>query len=361
MVRFSSNIEPLVRVLEETSRERLLEEIGARIRNGLSYRELLTALLLAGVRNIQPRPVGHKFHAVLVINSAHLASIASSNSERWLPIFWALDYFKSSQAQDIREGDWTMAPPDEARIPSASHAREAFTHAMDNWDEEAADAAICGLVRTAGANEIFEILSRYGGRDFRDIGHKAIYLANSWRTLQTVGWHHAEPVLRSLVYALLATEGESNPANSDKPADRPWRENKSIAGKINPDWQNGNRNPEATLELLSSFREATPAEASKKAMELLNRQVAPQSIWDAMFAGGAELLMRRPGILSLHALTTTNALRFTFDNCANDETRRLLLLQNASFLPLFRGDPSSLKAKIRFVGRINWGLRANSD
>src|SRR5436305_11398084 len=53
MVRFSSDIEPLVRVLEETSRERLLEEIGARIRNGLSYREILTALLLAGVRNIQ--------------------------------------------------------------------------------------------------------------------------------------------------------------------------------------------------------------------------------------------------------------------------------------------------------------------
>jgi hypothetical protein len=34
---------------------------------------VLAALLLAGVRNIQPRPVGFKFHAVLVVNSAHLA------------------------------------------------------------------------------------------------------------------------------------------------------------------------------------------------------------------------------------------------------------------------------------------------
>src|SRR5690349_5055588 len=57
IVRFGPDIEPLVRFLEETPRERLLEEVASRIRRGLSYREVLTALLLAGVRNIQPRPV----------------------------------------------------------------------------------------------------------------------------------------------------------------------------------------------------------------------------------------------------------------------------------------------------------------
>jgi hypothetical protein len=76
-LRISAELEPSVRLLEETTRERLLEEVGARIRRGLSYQKVLAALLLAGVRNIQPRPVGFKFHAVLVVNSAHLASIAS--------------------------------------------------------------------------------------------------------------------------------------------------------------------------------------------------------------------------------------------------------------------------------------------
>src|SRR5262245_30315816 len=84
-VRFRSKIEPLVRLLEEAPRERLLEEVAGRIKRNLSYRELLAALLLAGVRNIQPRPVGFKFHAVLVVNSAHLASLASPDSDRWLP------------------------------------------------------------------------------------------------------------------------------------------------------------------------------------------------------------------------------------------------------------------------------------
>src|SRR4051794_8433316 len=63
-VKLNDDIEPLVRVLEETPREKLLEEIAGRIRQGTTYREIVAALLLAGVRNVQPRPsVGFKFHA----------------------------------------------------------------------------------------------------------------------------------------------------------------------------------------------------------------------------------------------------------------------------------------------------------
>src|SRR4051794_25514606 len=226
VVRLQPEIEPLVRLLEETPRERLLEEVASRVRKGAAYRDLLAALLLAGVRNVQPRPsVGHKFHAVLVVNSAHLASLGSPDTDRWLPIFWALDYFKSSQAQDVREGNWTMGPVDESAVPPARKARQAFRDAMDRWDESAADAAVAGLARTAGVNEVYELFCRYGARDFRSIGHKAIYVANSWRTLQCIGWQHAEPVLRSLAYALLNSEGKANPAGNDYPADRPWRRN----------------------------------------------------------------------------------------------------------------------------------------
>lgn len=343
IVRFHPDIEPLVRFLEDTPREKLLEEAGARLRRGLTYRELLAALLLAGVRNIQPRPVGFKFHSVLVVNSAHLASLSSPDSDRWLPIFWALDYFKSAQAQDVKEGDWTMAPVDESRLPPAHKARQAFAEAMENWDEAAADLAVTALARTAGAQEMFEIFCRYGMRDFREIGHKAIYVANSWRTLQVIGWQHAEPVLRSLAYGLLDRGGDLNPAKADLPADRPWRSNQFAIAKIRTDWLEGKPNDSATMEMLETLRHASPDEACGKVIELLNRGVARKSISDALFAAAGELLMRRPGILSLHACTSTNALHFAFQNNANDETRRLLLLQNAAFLTLFRGEEKSLK------------------
>src|SRR5688500_2359662 len=126
-VRRQPEIEPLVRLLEETPRERLLEEVGQRVRSGqAAYRDVLAALLLAGVRNVQPRPVGFKFHAVLVVNSAHLASLNSPEPDRWLPIFWALDQFKASQARDVREGDWTLGAVDERAVPPSHAARGAF-------------------------------------------------------------------------------------------------------------------------------------------------------------------------------------------------------------------------------------------
>jgi hypothetical protein len=336
-VRFQPEIEPLVRLLEETPRERLLEEVAARIKRGLPYRELLAALLLAGVRNIQPRPVGFKFHAVLVVNSAHLASLASPDSDRWLPIFWALDHFKDSQARDVREGDWTMGSVNESAVPPPPRARQAFTEAMNNWDEAAADAAVVGLARSASAQEVFEIFCRFGARDFRDIGHKAIYVANAWRTLQHIGWQHAEPVLRSLAYALLYHEGE-NPAQRDAAPDRPGRRNLALVAKIREGWQQGKPGVEATTEMLATLREASADEACDKVLEQLTRGVAPQSIWDALFLGAGELLMRQPGIVALHAVTSTNALHFAYQTSASDETRKLLLLQTTAFLPLFRGD-----------------------
>jgi hypothetical protein len=333
-VRFTDDIEPLVRVLEETPRDKLLEEIGSRIRRGLSYREVLSALLLAGIRNVQPRPsVGFKFHAVLVVNSAHVASMNSPDDHRWLPIFWALDYFKEAQAQDEREGNWTMAAADEAKLPEASKAREAFVAAMDAWDEAPADAAAASLARSAGLGDAFELLFRYGCRDFRSIGHKAIYVANSWRTLACIGTEHAEPVVRSLAYALLNRE---NSPREDAPADRPIRLNRELAAQIRNTWLDGKLDDKATEELLTTLHSGSDEESSRLVVELLNRGVAPQSIWDALFVGAGELLVRQPGIVALHAVTSTNALHFAFTTAADDQTRRMLLLQNAAFLPLFR-------------------------
>ena len=46
--------------------------------------------------------------------------------------------------------------------------------------------------------------------------------------------------------------------------------------------------------------------------------------------------MRRPGIVPLHACTSTNAMHYAYQHSFNDETRRFLLLQNAAFLTMFR-------------------------
>ncbi|MCM2374636.1 hypothetical protein [Aporhodopirellula aestuarii] len=336
-VQFSSDIEPLVRLLEETPREKVIQTFAAKIQTGTSYREVLAALLLAGVRNVQPRPsVGFKFHAVLVVNSAHLASLAAPDTDRWLPIFWALDYFKSSQARDVREGDWTMAAVDESKVPPSHQAEQAFRDAMDAWDVEAADVAVAALCRSASADKIFDLMSHYGCRDFRSIGHKAIYVANSYRTLQCIGWQYAEPVLRSLAYAILNHTGDPNPSTSELAADAAWRVTMEKRGELGEKWNHGRHDPAATLSLLNTLRGSTPGEAVEATAEMLARGVSPQSVSDALFLSAAEMLGQQPGIISLHSATATNAMQYSFRTAYRDETRRELLLQNAAFIPYFR-------------------------
>ena len=331
----SADLEPLVRLIEDTAKERLVEAVVERIRQGTSYQELLGAVMLAGVRGIRPRPVGFKFHAVLAINSAHIASLASADRDRWLPLLWSIDNFKTSQARNRVEGDWRMSALAEANVPDSASAGRQFREAMDTWNEDSADQAIAGWSRAAGCNEVYEAFWRYGARDFRDIGHKAIFVANSYRTLQTIGWRHAEPIVRSLAYALLEHEG-GNPAQRDDDKDRPWRDNLTRAGRIRADWQRGRVGREAAVDLLAALRTASAGEGSEKVVRMLNDRVDPASIWDGLFLTAGEWLMKQPGIVGLHCVTTVNALHFAFQTTGNDETRRLMMLQAAAFLPMFR-------------------------
>ena len=336
-VRFSDDIEPLVRLLEGTPRKKIVQAFADKIRSGTSYREVLTALLLAGVRNVQPRPsVGFKFHAVLVVNSAHLASLGSPDEDRWLPIFWALDYFKSAQSQDVKEGDWTMAAVDESAVPPPHRAKKSFEEAMQKWDVEAADVAIAGYVRSAGANEVFESMARFGCRDFRSIGHKAIYVANGFRTLQCIGWRYAEPVLRSLTYALLNHTGEPNPSTSDLAADRAGRVTEQLILEMDFSWNEGKVDHQAAIQHLQTLREATPEDAVRETAKLIQSGVHPQSISDALFLSAGEMVMQQPAIVALHSATSTNALQYAYRTVASDQNRMRLLLQNAAFIPLFR-------------------------
>ena len=336
-VALDPGIEPLVQQIEETRRQELIETLADRVRKGLPYRRLLAALFLAAVRNVQPRPsVGFKFHSVLVVNSAHLASLASPDTDRWLPIFWALDYFKSTQIEEERKSGWKLPPVDEGRVPSAHKARRLFEQAMDDWDAPAADAAVAGLCRSRGAAELFQLFCRYGARDYRSIGHKAIYVANSFRVLQTIGWHHAEPVLRSLTFALQNHSGEQNPRLSDHAADRPWRENLEREIEIPSNWQEGSLSSDATRDLVECLRTQNEQEVPAEAIERMQRGVSPRSLWDAVFLASGELLMQQPGIIGLHSLTTANALYFAYAQCGDDATRRMLLLQALAFVPMFR-------------------------
>lgn len=345
-VKFRLEIEPLVQLLENTDRAVIVEKVTGVIRSGTSYRELLTALFLAGIRNVQPRPaVGFKFHSVLVVHAAHQAALGANDSQRWMPILWAIDYFKRAQGQDVSEGDWTMAAVDESKLPEGTKALSELSQAFENWDVGAADVAAAAASRVLSASQLLDVLAKYATRDFRSIGHKSIYVAGAFRLLATIGWEHSEPVIRSLVYAALNHTGEENPSKRDAEVDRAGRSNWELVKTVPGSWMRGKVDPQASVRLLDSLRTASPVEASKVAASMLADGVHPKSLYDGMFLMAAELVSQQPAIVPLHAVTTTNAIHYLYQHVASDELRLWLLMQNASFLAHFR-DAANLRGNM---------------
>ena len=128
----------------------------------------------------------------------------------------------------------------------------------------------------------------------------------------------------------------ANPAKSDQDADKPGRRNAELAKKVRANWLDGKPSAEA-IDTSCWRRSARPTIPScDEVVKLLNDGVAPSSIADAILSMAGELLMRQPGIATLHSVTSSNALHYAYMTAGDTDLRLRLLLQNAAFIPLFR-------------------------
>jgi hypothetical protein len=359
LVRLRPEIEPIVQLIENTARDKCFDMMVEQLNQGLPYRHFLAALFLAGIRNVNSQPPGFKFHCVFVIHAAHQASLDASIPDRLLPLFWALDNFKESQQRDVAEGDFRLTSYT-GSLPSESRAWTEFHKAMDDWDEQRAEGAIIQLVKSRSPHNIIDGLWRYGARDYRNIGHKAIFVANTWRTLQTIGWQHAEPALRSLVHGLLDF-GKDKRVNGYAFEDQSYLPNveraRRVVKKLKPEWSNhvdyplAPANIKATEELLQVLRSGNVNDATDLAIEQLTGNSLPnhqaQTVWDAVHVAAGELMMRQPGIFGIHTVTSANGLRYAFETAADSETRLLLLLQGIGWTCQFHKFMSQTKAGLK--------------
>src|SRR5262249_39756180 len=136
-VRFGPEIEPIVRLIEETPRERCVPVFIDQLRRGLPYRRFLAAAFFACVRK------EHSNHHVYNIHSVHQVSLDVRPEERLLPLFWAVNAFKQ------RQEDFPAPPLTELRgpFPSAANAAGEFREAMQRADLNRAEPALVTLAR----------------------------------------------------------------------------------------------------------------------------------------------------------------------------------------------------------------------
>ena len=292
------------------------------------------------------RPPGFALHCVFLAHAAHQLSLEAPADTRVLPLFYVLDDFKAAQARDAgqKTGDYSMRVLPGGRVPALKTVGAELAAAMDAWDPERAERAAAALARFSNPGEAFELLWRYGARDYRNIGHKAIFVANACRTLQTIGWQHAEPVLRSVVLGLLDF-GREQKMNGFALNDQCFAGNEARVrdgfARLPGGWTAAAVNGVAqTRALLKTMRTASVDEAcAETAARLAKGNLSAGAVWETIHLSAAELRMRASGantFTGVHAVTAANGLHVAYLSAADPRLRYLLLLQGVGWMGQFR-------------------------
>jgi hypothetical protein len=318
-VRFGPDIEPIVRLIEETPRARCVAALIEQLQRGLPYRRFLAGVFFAGIRRLNSN------HDVYKIQPVHQVSMEVRPEERLLPLFWAVDGFKQ------RQEDFPNPPLTELKgpLPAPGKAAAELAGGFEKADIEASERALVALARGMGARQTMEQLWPYGCRNGGMGGHAAIVTSSCFRALETLGWKYAEPVLRFVMRDVYTLGGQGKP-------DRYFAANTARVDRhvdqLPPGWAGGNAERAATVELLGLLRTGKAEQASALAVEQLKAGAGAQAVWDAVHVAAAELMVRHNsgwGVASrpLHSNTSAGALHHAFHTCGSARTRLLVLLQ----------------------------------
>jgi hypothetical protein len=200
-VRFGPDIEPIVRLIEETPRGRCVAALIEQLQQGLPYRRFLAGVFFAGIRRLNSN------HNVYKIQPVHQVSMEVRPEERLLPLFWAVDVFKQ------RQEDFPNPPLTELKgpWPASGKAAAELAGAFERSDLDASERAVVVLARSLGARQTMELLWPYGCRNGGAGGHAAIVVSSCYRALDTIGWQYAEPVLRFVLRDVYSLGGRGKP------------------------------------------------------------------------------------------------------------------------------------------------------
>lgn len=333
-----TDVETMAKKVLETPRDDVPQLALDWVKRGATFRDLLGAAYLAGLHEVNPSPIGGQVHAMMMVASASETAVLLRGRDKLLPALFNLDRLKRSQERDAGSdrGDWSMPPPPEVEARPAADLAASLGEAMLAWDEAAADRAIVGLHDALSLHDFFEVLWPWAARDFRIIGHKIIYATQTYRALQDLGWRRGRDAVRSLGFGVL----DQNPYGQFSGDDSKrilglYDSNLRRAERFPEGWMAGREDPAASAALLVRLRDSDADEAAEAVVAALRDGTAARSVWDGLRLYAFEITMRHPSIAGVHTVTSVNALHRASMYTSTDATRRIMVLQAASWLPLF--------------------------
>jgi hypothetical protein len=320
-VAFSPETDRLLELLRTTSREQCVPAFAREVKAGLSYQQFLTVLFLAALETGDPHQVAQVYGAHRIISDARV-------DERLLPLFWVLNRIK--QEYEAGAAAKSVLKPFTGPLPKADQAASLFHEAMLKSDPVEAERAALALARDRGVRHVMHRLWGFAARNVGGtLGHTAIAHANSLRALEVMGWQHSEVALRYATRVLGRFKGDNTYAPNLERV-------KQTFTRLPVDWAGAENDAPATLELYKLLRTGKTDESCDLiCSQLLSKRVKAGSVWDAISLAAADTIFRyktgggKIGAVQIHAITTTNALRYGFNLVDDNQTKLINLLQAA--------------------------------
>lgn len=309
----------------------------------ISSDEYLMGLMIAANKNISPwygeRPgLGREYHSIMVLHAVKTANDYSPESEKWLRLAWATDFYKTSYENFVAAKSQTFKKIPFSTLPDKNQAMSFFHNAMENWDQEAAQIGGMAIYRHFDFETVVEAFIPYAIRDLRQIGHKTIALANMIRILKGAPKIYGYSTMQNISASLLVHKGD-NPKNTpDSKWDRAWYETEKRAQQMQHHWKLGTVKEYLTKQMVQNFDKNTAQYWLNRVTDAVNDpEIHPQTYWDAFFVCASMLNMRYKGeLVSIHAVTSMDAFYELYRHSYDDHMKRKIFIQALARLLEFR-------------------------
>lgn len=204
-------LEPLVRVMQDTAAPKLMPLLVERIASGTDLKTLVAAGALANARSFAGEDyVG--YHAFMALAPAYDMSREMPSKLAPLPVLKVL-YRNTAQIQARGGHDHEVLHPIAPVIlPDGTNVPEKLVELVHKRDRQGAEQAFAALVKNSPSKVAFEDLQcvvRETTADFANDVHRVVLSWRAWLMVDLVGQQYAETLLRQSLRFCLSNEKQS--------------------------------------------------------------------------------------------------------------------------------------------------------
>jgi hypothetical protein len=199
-VRFSDDMEPLVRFIEETDSTEILEATLGKLRDGLSVKKLLTASALAVTRSsdLPPGHHGGPLHPLVGIHALHHTVDRVTGEQRFLPVLQHVA-LSNKHVNHPSMGPYILADAGPVDAGGVEATKKAFFAAVERGLYNAADHHFLWLWDNTSQAEALDLLLTVAIPKNTLDDHYFIFPMFTWRALDWLGREYTSFLMRPAV------------------------------------------------------------------------------------------------------------------------------------------------------------------